>query len=119
MLRRMFIVGSVMLAANAIAAGATSERVVGVISAVGPGQFQVATAENPAKGVTSVKVNEKTGYLKWITHQPWQQDNRASNSWLAVGRCVDASVDGGMAKTVRVSVEPPTSIWDPCKSIRQ
>ena len=60
--------------------------------------------------------------MKWITHQPWQQDNRAKSQSVSVGSCVEVELredEGRVAKIVRVNADPAGSVFDPCKTMRQ
>src|SRR5471030_2649247 len=85
MLKKLFVCGVVAVVAGAVTAGAVAKRVVGVITAVGENSLQIKTKTEQTE---IVKIDEKTDYIKWITHQPWQQNNSASSRSLDIGRCV-------------------------------
>jgi hypothetical protein len=105
------------LAVGASAAGAAAHRVTGLVTAVADESLQIKNREQ----TTTVGIDDKTGYMKWITHQPWQQDSRASSRSVAAGSCVDIELrggDGNVAKMVRINTEPAGSLFDPCKRIR-
>ena len=99
-------------------AQAESGRAVGVISNVAEPSLDVRVRGGE---VRTIRTDAKTTYVKWMTHKPWQQNSRASSASLVVGRCVDVDLradDATMAKVVRVSDEPATCLWDPCKALR-
>jgi hypothetical protein len=105
------------LTVGASAARAVAHRVTGVVTAVGDESLQITNREQ----TTTVGVDDKTGYMKWITHQPWQQDTRASRQSVAAGSCVDIELragDGRVAKLVRINTEPAGSLFDSCKTLR-
>jgi hypothetical protein len=105
----------------AVSAGqAAGPKVTGVIARV---ERQASpTFLITGKGVESreVRTDDKTQYMKWITHKPWQQDNTADTKALVEGRCVEVELrpGAGIAKIVRISDEPSGSIFDPCKTRR-
>jgi hypothetical protein len=119
MLRKLFVCGVVAVVVGAAPAGAASKRLVGLITAVGDSSLQIKTKTEPTE---IVKIDERTDYVKWITHQPWQQDNSASSRSVEVGRCVDVGVrsdNPGVARIVRVSAEGAGTLFDPCKTFRR
>jgi hypothetical protein len=108
-------VGAVLVC-GAMALHATS-GVVGVVTAVGSNSLQIAGGEQRAQ---TIRLDARTSYLKWITHQPWQQDAHATSSALNIGRCVSVELradSDATAKVVRISKDDGT-VWDPCKSVR-
>ena len=120
MLKQLFVCGvvAVVVSTSSSSAGAAARRVVGVITAVGDNSLQIKTKNEQAE---IVKLDEKTDYVKWITHQPWQQDNSSSRRWLDVGRCVAVGLrsdTAGVARIVRVSADGAGTMWDPCKEMR-
>lgn len=101
----------VFLASSAHAANA----IVGVITGVNEDSVQVSTRSGT---VESVRLDVKTGFMKWITQRPWQQDNRADRTALRVGRCVAIDMrrdDSRVAKLIRISTEEPGTIGYPCR----
>jgi hypothetical protein len=67
-----------------------------------------------------IHLDEQTEYMKWVTHEPWQQNTRADDEALVAGRCVAIELrqGGGTADLVRVSAEPAGSLFDPCQAMR-
>jgi hypothetical protein len=106
------------LAIGGVTSIGAAERVKGLVTAVTNRSLQVRTTKD--RESTNVSVDEKTGYLKWITHQPWQADSRMSSSSVAVGSCVDIELrgDNGAAKLVRINADGEGTLYDPCKAIR-
>jgi hypothetical protein len=98
--------------------GASAKNVKGVVTAVGDTSLQIRTK---SEGTATVRLDDKTDYVKWITHKPWQADNNASLRSVDVGRCVDVGVrsdDASVAKIVRVSMDGVGTFFDPCKTMR-
>jgi hypothetical protein len=106
--------GLVVFGASALA---EPGRDVGVVTNVTGPTLSMRVRGNE---VRTVGTDAQTTYVKWITHKPWQQNNQASSASVLVGRCVtvDVRADDATAKVVRVSDEPATSLWDPCKTLR-
>lgn len=93
---------------------AKTQKIVGVIAGVNSDSLQVTTKEGSAE---SIRLDQKTAYMKWVTHRPWGQDTRMDHSSLWVGRCVNVELRDGQpatAKLVHVNDDPTGSIWDPC-----
>jgi hypothetical protein len=110
----LVILGSALLG-FVLSAQAKTQRIVGVVAGVSNDSLQVTTKSGAAE---SVRLDDKTDYMKWITHRPWGQDSRADRSSLLIGRCVSIEVRSGepaVAKMVQISNEDAGSIWDPCK----
>jgi hypothetical protein len=106
-----------VLAASA-AATAAGGRVTGVVTRVDARSLQIQTT---ARGTTTVTLDDHTGYMKWITHKPRQQSNRATMRSVVPGSCVDVELKDGrdrVARTVRVSADDAGTFTDPCKAIR-
>src|ERR1700730_17051250 len=99
-----------------------SHRLSGILVAVGDSSLQIAVkGEIDVNRMRQVSTDGNTKYMKWVTPQPWQQDTRASREFLVVGRCVEVqlrSEKSDVADLVRVSAEPGTGVFDPCKSLR-
>jgi hypothetical protein len=118
MLKRLLGWGVVVVIVGTSFASASAKRVTGMITAVGDSSVQIKTLN---EHMGTVKLDERTDYLRWITHQPWQQDDSASSRWLDVGRCVEVEVrsdDAGVARIVRINADGAGTLWDPCKRIR-
>jgi hypothetical protein len=110
---------SLLLAASGQAAGG---RITGVLASVeghaAPTLLQITAQDREEQ---QVRTDPNTHYVKWITHQPWQQDTRTNTAALVAGRCVDVQLrsgDASIATIVRISDEPSGSIYDPCKARR-
>ena len=87
-----------------VIAHAAGNTIVGVVTKVEPGTIEVKTDAGP---MTSVTVDTKTVYMKWIMQKPWQQDPRAKADFVKVGKRVHIEVDNGnpsIARTVWVVV---------------
>ena len=109
------VIISCALFAFVLSAQAKTQRIVGVVAAVTGDSLQVTT-----KGGTteSVRLDDKTGYMKWLTHRPFGADTRADRAALWTGRCVTIEMRSGepaTAKLVRISDEPVGTIWYPCR----
>lgn len=90
-----------MVVAGARAGGV---GVVGTVTRVEPSLIEVQTDQGVT---TSVAVDAKTTYMKWITQKPWQQDLRASGRFVTVGTRVHIDVardHPGIAKVVWIVV---------------
>ena len=110
--RMITAAGCALMLASIAQAG--SPAMVGVVTAVDGTSVQV-TAKAGAK---SLRLDGKSQFVKWITHQPWQQDNRADRSKLTVGRCVQVESDGAsVARLIRINLDDTGTIWSPCKGI--
>lgn len=113
------IVGvALVLAALSSPAGARSARLMGAVGSVTQTSLEVVTK---SEGTKSVRLDDRTQYMKWVTHQPWEQGQRADFTFLNVGRCVDVELRSGgtnEAKMVWVSTDPIGSIYDPCHTFR-
>ena len=119
MWKKLFVCGVVAVVAGTAPAGAVAKRVVGLITAVSDNSLQIKTKTEQTE---IVRIDEKTDYVKWITHKPWQQDNSASSRSLDIGRCVDVDLrsdNGSVARIVRVNADGAGTFWDPCKGIRR
>ncbi len=96
-------------------ARAGSVATTGIVTAVDANSVQVAAGPG---AITSLHLDGKSQFAKWITHQPWQQDTRADRSKLTVGRCVQVeSDDASVARRIRINLDDTGTIWSPCKSI--
>ena len=108
------VILSCMLLGLVLVAQAKTQKIVGVVAGVSKDSIQVTTKNEATE---SVALDDKTSYVKWITHRPWGQDTRADRSSLLIGRCVNIEVREGQpttAKRVQVNDDPAGSIWDPC-----
>jgi hypothetical protein len=118
MAKRTFMGITVALALGATAASAGAGRVTGLVTAATDTAVQIRTI---GEGETTVSVDGSTGYMKWITHKPWQQDNRANHGSVAAGSCVDVQLRsdaGRVAKSVWINADGAGTLYDPCRGIR-
>ena len=115
---QMFAVASMTVLLACAMPIASTTRVVGVLAGVD--QQGAPTLAVTSKGeTTTVRTDDKTAYMKWVTHKPWQADGRMDTSALVRGRCVEVEMAANnVAKIVRVSDEPAGSVFDPCRSRR-
>ena len=93
----------------------TADKIVGAVVSMNEDSLQVTAKSGTTQ---SVRLDGKTGYVKWITHQPWQQDSRADRTFLHVGRCVTIEVrrdDPGVAKLIRINTDEVGTLWNPCR----
>jgi hypothetical protein len=115
----MFLV--MVVAVLPLRAAAKSNDVIGIVASVDPQAApSLRVASNRAEART-IHTDRSTTYVKWVTHQPWQQDTRANKTALLTGGCVDVELKPGtseIAKTIHISDEPAGSIYDPCKGRR-
>jgi hypothetical protein len=106
------------LALGAAAIRATGRRVTGLVRAATGKSLQITTI---GKETTTIGVDDKTGYLKWMTRKPWQQTRATSRSVVA-GSCVEielrADDDTPVARIVRIDADGPGTSHDRCKAIR-
>ncbi len=104
--------------AVSVAAGAgASSGVVGIISGVAGKGVQIRMRE---KQTQVIGVDDKTAYMTWATHKPWQQGEAGSRA-LAIGRCVNVDLrsgDANVAKTIWINSDAEGSVFDPCKGLR-
>src|SRR5213594_3217809 len=90
----------IVLSLTAIIAHAAGRTFAGVVTKVGPCAINVRLDNNETSSVT---VNERTLYRKWILAKPWGQDPRAHADDVKVGMRVRIDVardNPTMAKTV-------------------
>ena len=116
--RKIVFVGLALVVVGSVA-DARSARMVGAVASVTPNSLDVMTK---SEGMQSVRLDNGTQYLNWITHKPWQGSQQAHFGSLSVGRCVEVdrrSADTNDAKRVWVSTEPIGSLYDPCRSFRR
>ena len=97
---------------------AAAETFVGAVTRVSGDSVEIKTNRGEERGVV---LDGKTQYVRWITHQPWQQSNVADRSFVKVGRCVSVDLRGGdehVAKAVRISTDDIGTIYCPCRNAR-
>src|SRR5206468_6078530 len=102
------------------AASVTSgaDRFTGFITRVGEDSLEITTRPGTSR---SVRTTGSTRYMKWVTHQPWQQPAGADRASLQVDRCVQVQLQSGepsVARIIRINTDPPGSIADPCRRLR-
>jgi hypothetical protein len=98
-----------------LSAQAKEQKIVGVVAAINGDSLQVTTKSEAKE---SVRLDNRTSYVKWITHRPWGQDTRADRTSLQTGRCVTIELrrdESAVAKLIRVSDEEAGTIWYPCR----
>jgi hypothetical protein len=101
-----------LLAGNARAV----PTLVGAVTVVSEGVVHVKTNDG---GVKELTIDDKTQYIRWITHQPWQQSTVADRSFIKVGRCISVEPradDDRVAKIIRVNTDEIGTIWCPCRT---
>src|ERR1700685_2028155 len=86
------------LALGAAAIRATGRRVTGLVTAATGRSLQITTT---SKETTTIGVDDRTGYLKWMTQKPWQQ-TRASSRSVVVGSCVDIELRADDTPVARI-----------------
>lgn len=115
---RHAVLAVLLLWACAAAAAPRPERFTGLIASVGEDSVQIATRRGTSR---SVRTDGRTKYIKWITHQPWQQSTDADRTFLQVDRCVQVQLqadDQKVAEIIRVNTDQPGSMGDPCRRMR-
>jgi hypothetical protein len=108
-------------AASVIAGPGMKRNIVGVIASVERHSPPVLQITTKGHSVQEVRTDEKTQYVKWMTHKEGPQNLRADADTLVAGQCVDVEPRTGdprSAKIVRISDEPAGSTFDPCKDRR-
>jgi hypothetical protein len=111
--------GIILVLAIGASASGTARRMTGLVTAVTDTSLRMTT---DGKQFTTVGVDDRTSYMKWITHQPWQQDTRLNSRSVAVGSCVQVDLRAGdsrIAKIVWINVDGASTAYDPCKRIRE
>ena len=91
---------------------------VGAVASVTPNSLDVMTK---SEGMQSVRLDNRTEYMKWITHKPWQQENSAKRESVGAGSCVDVQLrsdQGAIAKRVWINADGAGTLYDPCRAIR-
>jgi len=98
---------------------ARTTRIVGVIAGVERhAPLSMRLTSHGAEDRT-VRTDENTAYMKWVTHKPWQGGALTDVNALVLGRCAEIELGANdIAKVVRVSDEPAGSVYDPCMSRR-
>ena len=99
--RMVATAGCALMMASLAQAG--SPTTVGVVTAVDGNTVRVAAKAGASQ---SLRLDAKRQFVKWITHQPWQQDNREDRSKLTVGRCVQIETgEANVARLVRINMD--------------
>src|SRR5437667_3637000 len=81
-----------LLAACAVSAAPGADRFTGFITRVGEDTLDVSTRPGTSR---VIHTTGSTRYLKWVTHQPWQQPTGADRTFLQVERCVQVQLQAG------------------------
>ena len=108
----------VMLLTGPTARAVAAETLVGAVTTVSEDSVEVKTNDG---AVRAIALDGKTAYVRWITHQPWQQSSVADHGFVKVGRCIAGDLRGGdkhAAKLVRISTDEIGTIYCPCGSAR-
>jgi hypothetical protein len=116
--RKHVTLGMVVLLLGPTLEVAAAETFVGAVTAVSGDSVQIKSDRGQERAVT---LDGKTQYVRWITHQPWQQSSVADRSFVKAGRCVSVDLRDGaehVAKVVRVSTDEIGTIYSPCRSAR-
>jgi hypothetical protein len=93
-------------------------RVAGVVEEPRADLLRVRTRYQE---IREVRLDAKTSYRKWITHQPWTLDRIVTKESLKVGRCVNIVLrpdESAVAKLVEISLDHAGDPQEPCKQIR-
>jgi hypothetical protein len=93
-------------------------RVAGVVEEPRSDLLRVRTRY---QDIREVRLDAKTSYRKWITHQPWTLDKVVTRESLTVGRCVNILLrpdESAVAKLVEISLDHAGDPQEPCKQIR-
>jgi len=104
-----------ILAPSAVAGG---RRLVGVIVGMNPHAVEISMSHGTSR---TIRVDNKTRYVKWVTHQPWQQNTRADVTLLRAGRCVSIELGAAapdVAKVIRINTDEPGTVWNPCRQVQ-
>jgi hypothetical protein len=111
------VLGVLLLCGCAFAASG-ADSVTGFITTVGEESLEITIRPGTSR---SVRTTRRTGYIKWVTHQPWQQATSADRTFLQVNRCVQVEWQPGepsVARIIRINTDQPGSIGDPCRRLR-
>jgi hypothetical protein len=93
-------------------------RVIGVVDEPRSDLVRIRTRNRDTR---EVRIDGKTRYTKWLTHQPWTVDKLADAKSLSAGRCVNILLrtdDRRVAQLVEVSWDRPGTPQDPCRGLR-
>jgi hypothetical protein len=115
---RIFVGIVLVMAVATAAATAEKPRVTGVVVAATDVQLQVMTK---SKETTTVSIDDKTHFVKWVNHAPWVHNNETISKSASAGSCIEVELrpgDGRAAKLVRVNSDGAGTRMDPCKAIR-
>jgi len=112
------VVLTILIWAGAMPAMSAADRFTGFITNVGEDALEITTRPGTSR---SVRTTGSTRYIKWVTHQPWQQPTTADRTSLQVDRCVQVQLQSGeqaVARIIRINTDQPGSIGDPCRRLR-
>jgi hypothetical protein len=117
--RTRLSLGIALLLMGATRRTAAAETIVGVVTEL----FQDSVQVRPNRGGAprEVTLDGDTKYMRWITHQPWQQSTVADRSFVKTGRCISVEPrgDAHVAKLVRISADEVGTIYSPCRPPRE
>ena len=112
------IVAGFSLLTLAPSTGAGGRRLVGVIVGMSPHAVEISMSHGTSR---TIRVDNKTRYVKWVTHQPWQQSTRADVTLLRAGRCISVELRApapDVAKVIRINTDEPGAVWNPCRQVQ-
>jgi hypothetical protein len=115
---RHVVLAVLLLWAYGASAASRAAKFTGFIASVGEDSLHITTRPGTSR---TVRTTAGTKYVKWVTHQPWQQPNQADRTSLQVDRCVQVQLQSGeppVAEVIRINIDQPGSIGDPCRRIR-
>ena len=117
-MRRTFIAIGLALFVSAPTSRAAAPQLIGVVESVVDNSLQIRRANEAPQ---TIKTDNRTTYMKWVTHQPWEQDAHLRRQALEVGRCVEVELRSGhsnLAKVVLINMDGVGTLYDPCKAVR-
>ncbi|PYR28761.1 MAG: hypothetical protein DMF98_01930 [Acidobacteria bacterium] len=112
------VVLAILIWAGAAPAMSAADRLTGFITSVGEDSLEITTRPGTSR---SIRTTGSTRYMKWVTHQPWQQATAADRTFLQVDRCVQVQLQSGepsVARIIRINTDQPGSMVDPCRRLR-
>ena len=117
-MHRTLITVGLALLVSASSPRAAAPRLFGVVESVVDNSLQI---RHGSEAPRTIKIDSSTTYMKWVTHQPWEQDTHLNRQAIAVGSCVDVDLrsgDNNLAKTLHINMDSVGSIYDPCRTVR-
>jgi hypothetical protein len=112
--------GGMLLALSPVAT-ARAETLLGAVTSVSGDALEMRCKVERQVTSRVVTLTKDTQYIRWITHQPWQQSTVADRSLLKAGRCVAVELKAGdlrVAKLVRINTDEVGTIYYPCRNLQ-